>query len=142
MALTYIVDTSVVKRLGHAPVRTVVEPLAAAGELARPSICDLEVGCSARNEKEWDELSAALDAFDPVDTTAAHVRRALQVQRLLAQRSQRGRKIPDLLVAAAAEQLNVAVLHYDAGFDLIASVTGQRCQWVVPAGTVDRSPDA
>ncbi|MGI8730133.1 MAG: PIN domain-containing protein, partial [Solirubrobacteraceae bacterium] len=71
-----------------------------------------------------------------VETTAAHLRRALQVQRLLAQRSQRGRKIPDLLIAAAAEQLDVVVLHYDADFDVIASVTGQRCQWVVPAGSV------
>ena len=137
MALTYLLDTSVVKRLGRAAVREVVEPLAAAGELARRSICDLEVGYSARNAEEWDQIIAALDVFDPVDTTAAHVRRALQVQRLLAQRSQRGRKIPDLLVAAAAEELDVAVLHYDADFDLIASVTGQRCEWVVPAGTVD-----
>lgn len=39
--------------------------------------------------------------------------------------------------AAAAEKLDVAVLHYDADFDLIASVTGQRSQWVVPAGTVE-----
>jgi hypothetical protein len=46
----------------------------------------------------------ALDAFERVETTAAHVIRALQVQRLLAERSQRGRKVPDLLVAAAAEQ--------------------------------------
>ena len=58
----------------------------------------------------------------------------MQVQRLLAERSQRGRKIPYLLVAAAAEELDVAVLHYDAGFDLIAMVTGQKCEWVVPAG--------
>lgn len=137
MALTYLLDTSVVKRLGRAAVREVVEPLAGAGELAWPGICGLEVGYSARNAEEWDQIIAALDVFDPVDTTAAHVRRALQVQRLLAQRSQRGRKIPDLLVAAAAEELDVAVLHYDADFDLIASVTGQRCEWVVPAGTVD-----
>ncbi len=59
------------------------------------------------------------------------------MQRSLAQRSQRGRKIPDLLVAAAAEELDLAVLHYDADFDLIATVTGQRCQWVVPAGSVE-----
>jgi predicted nucleic acid-binding protein len=72
-----------------------------------------------------------------VDTTAAHVQRALQVQRLLAQRSQRGRKIPDLLVAAAAEALKIGVLHYDSDFDLISSVTGQRCSWVVPSGSVD-----
>jgi predicted nucleic acid-binding protein len=137
VALTHLLDTSVMKRLGRPQVREVVEPLAAAGQLGRPSICDLEVGYSARNADEWDQLVGALDAFDPVATTAAHVRRALQVQRLLAQRSQRGRKIPDLLVAAAAEELDAAVLHYDGDFDLIAAVTGQTCQWVVSAGTVE-----
>jgi predicted nucleic acid-binding protein len=105
--------------------------------LGRPSVSDLEVGYSARNAQEWDQLIGALDAFDPIDTTAAHLRRALQVQRLLAHRSQRGSKIPDLLIAAAAEELDVAVLHYDADFDLIASVTGQLCQWVVPRGTIE-----
>ena len=136
MALSFLLDTSVLKRLGRSEVRSVVEPLAAAGQLGRPSTCDLEVGYSALNADEWDRLVEALDAFDRIETTTAHLRRALQVQRLLAQRSQRGRKIPDLLIAAAAEQLNVAVLHYDADFDVIASVTGQRCQWVVPAGSV------
>lgn len=137
MALTFLVDTSVLKRLGRPDVREVVEPLAAAGRLGRPRICDLEVGYSARTADEWDELQEALGAFDAVDTTAAHVRRALQVQRMLAQHSQRGRKLPDLLVAAAAEALDLAVLHYDRDFDMIASVTGQRCTWVVPAGSVE-----
>jgi len=138
VALSFLVDTSVLKRLGHPAVRTVVEPLAAAGNVGRPRICDLEVGYSARTGGEWDQLLAALDAFTVVDTTAAHVRRALQVQRMLAHRSQRGRKIPDLLVAAAAaEALDVDVLHYERDFDLIAAVTGQRCTWVVPAGNVE-----
>jgi len=137
VALTHLVDTSVIKRLGQSTVREVVEPLAAAGRLGRAAISDLEVGYSARNADEWDRLMGALGAFNPVETTSGHVRRALQVQRILAQRSQRGRKIPDLLIAAAAEELDVAVLHYDADFDLIASVTGQRGQWVVPAGSVD-----
>lgn len=137
MALTYLIDTSVLKRLGRGEVRAIVEPLAAAGQVGRPRICDLEVGYSARNGDEWDRLITALAAFNPVETTALHVHRALQVQRLLAARSQRGRKIPDLLVAAAAEELDLAVLHYDADFDLITAVTGQRCQWVVPAGTVE-----
>ena len=137
MALTFLVDTSVIKRLARKDVRAVVEPLAAAGELGRPTICDLEVGYSARTSKEWDDVVGALAAVAPVETTAAHVRRALQIQRLLATRSQRGRKIPDLLVAAAAEELNVGVLHYDVDFDHIARVTGQPCRWVVPAGTID-----
>lgn len=136
MALSFLLDTSVLKRLGRLEVRSVVEPLAAAGQLARATICDLEVGYSARNVAEWDRLVGALDAFQQVETTATHVRRALQVQRLLAERSQRGRKIPDLLIAAAAEELGIAVLHYDADFDVIASITGQRCQWIVPAGSV------
>ena len=137
MAVTHLVDTSVLKRLGRPEVRAVVQDLATAGPLARPSVCDLEVGHSARSGEEWLALSTALDAFALVETSAQHVRRALQVQRLLAERSQRGRKIPDLLVAAAAEELDLVVLHYDADFDLIAGVTGQRCSWVVPAGSVD-----
>lgn len=67
----------------------------------------------------------------------AHVRRALQVQRLLAQARQRGRKIPDLLIAAAAEERDLVVLHYDADFDRISTLTGQRTQWVVPAGSIE-----
>jgi predicted nucleic acid-binding protein len=137
VALRYLIDTSVIKRLGLRAVREVIEPLATSGELARAAICDLEVGYSARNAAEWDRLEGALDAFEVIETTATHVRRARQVQRLLSERSRRGRKIPDLLIAAAAEELDVTVLHYDADFDLIASVTGQRCQWVVSAGTVD-----
>jgi predicted nucleic acid-binding protein len=137
VALTFLVDTSVLKRLEHPEVRLFIEPLAIRGELGRPSICDLEVGYSARNAAEWDRLLGALEAFSPIETNAGHVHRALQVQRLLAERSQRGRKIPDLLVAAAGEELSVSVLHYDADFDLISSVTGQSSQWVVPPGTLD-----
>jgi hypothetical protein len=137
MALRFLLDTSVIKRLGRAEVRGAVEPLALGGQLGRARVSDLEVGYSACNADEWDRLVGALEAFDAVDTTASHVRRALQVQRLLAARSQRGRKIPDLLIAAAAEELDVAVLHYDADFDLISSVTGQRCQWVMPSGSVE-----
>jgi predicted nucleic acid-binding protein len=59
------------------------------------------------------------------------------VQRLLASRHQRGRKVPDLLIAAAAEARGLTVMHYDSDFDQIAAVTGQPCEWVVPAGSVD-----
>ena len=107
MALTFLVDTSVLKRLGRPAIRQVVEPLAVSGQLARASVSDLEVGHSARNAGEWDRLLGALDAFELVETSVTHVRRALHVQRLLAQASQRGRKIPDLLIAAAAEELDL-----------------------------------
>jgi predicted nucleic acid-binding protein len=137
MALTHVVDTSVITRLHHEDVRVAVEPLAAAGSLARAGITDLEIGYSARSAKEWDRAIDALDAFELIETSADHLRRARQVQRLLAARHQRGRKVPDLLIAAAAEANDLPVLHYDADFDRIAAVTGQRVEWVVPAGSVD-----
>jgi predicted nucleic acid-binding protein len=115
----------------------VIEPRAQRGELARAGISDLELGYSARNAAEWDQLAEALESFDLVETTAQHVKRARQVQRLLAARHQRGRKVPDLLVAAAAEASGLAVMHYDTDFDRIAVVTGQSCEWVVPPGSVD-----
>lgn len=137
MALTHLIDTSVLKRLRLPEIRSVVEPLVLTGGVARARICDLEIGYSARNRDEWDRLADSLGAFDVVETTAEHVARALQVQRLLAERSQRGRKIPDLLVAAAAEALDLTVLHYDADFDLISHATGQPSAWVVTAGSVN-----
>jgi predicted nucleic acid-binding protein len=137
VALTHLVDTSVLTRLDRSTVREAIEPLAGDGHVARAGISDLEVGFSARNLREWTRLTAALTAFPLIETDAAHVRRARQVQRLLASRGLRGRKVPDLLIAAAAEESGLAVLHYDADFDLIARVTGQRCEWVVPPGTID-----
>ena len=137
MALTCLLDTSVLTRLRQTSIREEVEPRAARSELARAGISDLEIGYSARSAGEWDPLAEALQAFELVETTAEHLRRARQVQRQLASKHQRGRKVPDLLVAAAAEARNLTVLHYDTDFDRIAAVTGQLCDWIVPAGSVD-----
>jgi predicted nucleic acid-binding protein len=137
VALTHLVDTSVLTRLRAPAVRVAIEWRAEHGELARAGISDLEIGYSARSALEWDRLAGALGVFELVETTADHLRRARHVQRLLAAKHQRGRKVPELLVAAAAEARNLAVLHYDADFDRIAIVTGQPCEWVVPAGSVD-----
>jgi hypothetical protein len=43
---------------------------------------------------------------------------------------------PDLLIAAVAERERVTVLCYNGDYELIAQVTGQPGQWVVPRGTV------
>ena len=137
MALTHLVDTSVISRLGEPAVRAKVGPLTEEGRVGRAGITDLEVGYGSRNVREWEQDMTDLSVFALVETTAEHVRRARQVQRLLASRSQRGRKVPDLLIAAAAERDRLVLLHYDTDFDLIAKVTGQQCEWVTPAGSID-----
>ena len=40
-------------------------------------------------------------------------------------------------VVAVAEAASLTVLHYDADFDVIASVTGQPTEWVVERGSID-----
>ena len=139
MALTHLADTSVLTRLAASAVRDVIQPKVDERVLGRVSVSDLEVGYLARSGPEWDRLMRALDVLELVETTADHFRRARQVQRLLAVKHQRGRKFPDLLVAAVAEARDLVVLHYDADFDRIASVTGQQCEWVVPAAPSSES---
>jgi predicted nucleic acid-binding protein len=39
-------------------------------------------------------------------------------------------------ICAAAEAAGLVVLHYDHDFDLIADVTGQQTEWIVPGGTI------
>ena len=133
----WLIDKSALARLAASPDAEHWSSNIERGLVRIATVTLLEVGYSARNRDEWDRLAASLGAFDVVETTAEHVERALQVQRLLATRSQRGRKIPDLLVAAAAEALDLTVLHYDADFDLISGATGQPSAWVVAAGSVD-----
>jgi len=136
VALTHLADTRVLTRLGVAPVRDVLEPLVEAGCVARAGITDLEVGFSARDAVEWDELTTALSVLELIESTAAHVARARQVQRLLAERRLRGHKVPDLLIASAAEERGLIVLNYDTDFDVISSLTGKSFDWVVPRGSI------
>jgi predicted nucleic acid-binding protein len=98
---------------------------------------DLEIGFFARNAEKWDHLVAALSAFRRIDIEAHHFDRALQVQRQLANNGLKGRKVPDLLIAAVAEVASLTVVHYDADFDQIATVTGQLVEWVVEPGSIN-----
>ena len=134
----YLADTSALTRRATRPeVRGVVEPLLLAGRIATCGIVDLELLFSAPDPGTYAELARALGALPRVPVTDAAVDRALEVQGLLAARSQhRAVPLPDLLVAACAERAGLTVLHYDADFDRIAGVTDQPMQWVVPRGTV------
>jgi len=134
----YLADKSAVTRSETRPeVRDVVEPLLLAGRIATCGIVDLELLFSAPDPGTYAELARVLRALPRVPVTDAAVDRALEVQGLLAARSQhRAVPLPDLLVAACAERAGLTVLHYDADFDRIAVVTDQPMQWVVARGTV------
>jgi len=137
VALSHLADTSVLARLAKPEACSVVRRLMATASLARCTISDLEIGASARNADEWDALFRAVRTFATVDIDPTDVTRAGGIQRALAAVGLRGRKLPDLLIAAAAERRGLTLLHYDRDFELIADITGQSHEWVVPRGSID-----
>ena len=139
MAARYLIDTSAAARWPKPAVAARLDRLAIAGELAICAVTALELGFSARSGDDHQRLTHQLaHAYSWVPTEDRSARRALQVQGDLARRGQhRTVRLPDLLVAAIAEQSNLVVLHYDRDFDRVAAMSGQACEWVVPPGTAD-----
>ncbi len=135
---TYLADKSALTRRETRPrVRNIIEPLLLSGAIATCGIVDLELLFSATTSAVYTELASTLRALPRIPVTEEIVDRALAVQALLAKHSQhRAVPLPDLLVAACAEDAALTVLHYDADFDRIAALTGQPTRWVVPRGSV------
>ena len=134
----YLADKSVWARLSQPAVRAMIAQNVDRGLIGTCPIIDLEILYSARNGPEHEHFRAQREAFEYFPMTDEIARRAIDVQGLLAQRSQhRSVSIPDLIVAATAERYSLTVLHYDGDYDRVAAVTGQPTEWVVPRGTAD-----
>ena len=135
--MRHLVDTSVITRSSRDPVGETVLRRSVDG-IASCEIVLMEMLRTARSPAEASVMRQTLsDSFFLVPVDAGTVARAVEIQAGLAARSQhRGVPITHLLIAAAAEHAGLTVLHYDADFDLIAEVTGQPTEWVVPQGSV------
>lgn len=133
----YLADKSAYARLHHATVRDRLWPLIEHGHVATCSLVDLEILFSTRSAADYDRVRAERRGFEQLLIEQVDWTRALDVQAELARRSQtRAVGIADLVLSAVAERHRVELLHYDRDFELVAAVTGQAAEWVVPAGSV------
>lgn len=104
--------------------------------------CDVVKLELLHHEQTADRLRARrsdLDALAWVPVDERVCARALEAQAALAEGGgarHRAVRLPDYLIAAAAEVAGVVVLHYDADYELVASVTGQPHEWVAPRGSL------
>lgn len=125
---TWLVDKSALLRLDTAPDSDEWDRRVERGLLRVATVTVLEMGFSARTAADHrDSLGTPPISLMPVEyLTPGSERRVVQVQGLLAERGQhRAPSIPDLLIAAIAEEAGHTVLHVDKDFELIAEVTGQ-----------------
>jgi predicted nucleic acid-binding protein len=134
----YLADTSVYVLQGrHPQVRRRFETLLAEGRLAACQMTALEFLNNAPDPKGYEILWSALHGHRWLDVTTEAMDRALSVHRMLATTSQhRNFRLPDLIIAATAELSGATILHYDAGYDRIAAVTGQPSEWVAARGSL------
>jgi len=134
----YLADTSAFVLQGrHPQVRARFVALLTEGRLAACQMTALEYLNNAPSPEGYEALWAALHGHRWMDVSTAAMERALDVHRLLAERSQhRHFRLPDLIIAATAEQHGATVLHYDADYDRIAAVTGQPVEWVAAKGSL------
>jgi predicted nucleic acid-binding protein len=108
-------------------------------QIATCPVVKLELLYFARDGDDYDRLDEILAALRDVPITRSVTNAALAALRRLAHvepRYQRSIKFPDLLIAAAAQDAAVGVLHYDHHYDRLAEVLEFESRWIAPAGSL------
>ena len=133
-----MIDKSALWRVGLPSVADVLHGPMSRGLVGISIATELEIGFSAQSVDGYRRMRGRLiDVLVPVALPLRAEDRARDVQSALVERGQhRAVSVPDLLIAATAEIEGLTVLHYDADFDLLAEITGQRMEWVVPRGSI------
>ena len=103
-------------------------------------VCDLvilELTRLAPNQGRALEIADRLAALEAIPMPNELWSRARRTQLALAANGEHRRVPPvDLLLASAAEEAGVALVHYDRDYDRIAAATALHHQWLVPDGTL------
>ena len=103
-------------------------------------VCDLvilELTRLAPNERRAREVTDRLAAFEAIPMPPGLWARAREMQLALTASGDH-RQVPpaDLLLAAAAVEAGVALVHYDRDYERIAAASELRQEWLVPDGTL------
>lgn len=136
--LPLLVDTSAWARAEHSTTRDRWLTALLGDRLRLSPLIRVEILLSARGGGEFDQLAERLDTIRAAPLSASVIRAAEAAMRALAHRSAGAQRVPivDYLVAAAAQELGAAVIHYDHDYDTLAEVLEFESIWLAPAGTL------
>lgn len=132
----FLADTSAWSQSGRDPA-VAAEWTAAlrAGRIATSPVVKLELLQSTRDGAEFDAWASRLAELRDVPITRSVTNAAERAYRALAHVHplfHRSVKLPDLLIAAAAQDASVGVLHYDKDFDTLATALTFDSRWIAP----------
>ncbi len=135
---TYIVDTSARARSHHPAIRGQWASALRAQQIVTCSITTLELLYAARTAEEFRELEADEATLRDIPITVSVQRAAISALRDLSRKGDGYHrvKLPDALIAAAAQHAAIGVLHYDHHFDRLAEVLHFDSRWIAPPGTL------
>ncbi|MEJ7893193.1 MAG: PIN domain-containing protein [Solirubrobacteraceae bacterium] len=133
---SYVADTSAWARSVRRAAADEWSQAMLAGQLWMTPVVKLELLYSTRDEAEFAQLEGRLDDLREAQLDRSVVRAAVAALRELAAVGPLHHRVPitDALIAAAAAERGVGVLHYDEHFDRLAAVLGFESRWIVVRG--------
>lgn len=136
--LPLVVDNSAWSRAARPQIREHWKQALRTDRLRISPIARLEMLFSARSGEAFDDLANDLSVVRPAPLTATIARAAEDAMNTLAHRSAGAHRIPiaDYLLAAAAQELGAAVIHYDNDYDTLAEVMAFESVWLAPRGSL------
>ena len=131
-----IADTSAWARAPHPLIREQWAAALRGGQIATCSIVTLELLYSARDSSELAVVESGQALLREVPVAVSAQRAAIGALRDLAAHGAGQHRVPiaDALIAAAAQEAGVDVLHYDDHYDRLAGVLNFASIWIAPAG--------
>lgn len=135
-----IADTSAWARASHPLARDLWAAGLRGRQIATCSIVTLELLYSARDARDLATVEAEQALLRNVPVTTSAQRAAIGALRDLASGEPGQHRVPlaDALIAAAAQDAGVDVLHYDHHYDRLARVLHFTSVWIAPAGTLEK----
>ena len=134
----FIADTSAWTRWRHPVVSDEWTRAYESQQIAASPIVAIELVYSARDAVAFDAVDSELSALRQIPITRATTKAALAALRELAHRRPLAHRIPlpDVLIAASAQDAGVGVLHYDRHYDRLAEVMSFESRWIAPPGSL------
>lgn len=133
-----IADTSARMRTREPRIRKEWAAAVNADQIRTCSMVTMEILYSARDADDVAETEKVDSQLRQIPVTTSVQRAAIGAVRELSQLGTGAHRIPppDILIAAAAQEAGVGVLHYDRHYDRLAEILNFESIWIAPPGSL------